>query len=174
MFRPRVERPPGRAPCALPIVILAIFVAACASPTASPSLGSGASHDPAPADFPLIGSWTTTITRDDLTAGGVTEDGLLNENSGVFTWVFEADGTWRNVQASLDGSPVMHPVFSGYYTVEDGVLVAVTEFPEEYRDDGLRYTFEVNGNSVAFEVTNPPDPMLPIIVESHPWTRTQP
>jgi hypothetical protein len=68
----------------------------------------------------------------------------------------------------------MTPAFSGYYTVDDDVMVAVTEFPEQYRDDGLRYEFEVSGDMATFDVLNPPDPMLPVIVESHPWARVQP
>jgi hypothetical protein len=157
------------------VAIMAIGPAGCASPAGSASSGtSGASHDPAPSGFPLLGSWTTTITKDDLRAGGVTEEGLLIENSGIFTWAFEADGTWRSVQAGLDGSPLMTPVFSGYFTVEDDVLVAVTEFPEQYRDEGLHYAFEVSGDTVTFDLLDPPDPMLPAVVESHPWARVQP
>lgn len=152
-----------------------ISLAGCANPPGSTSSGTaGASHDPAPSGFPLIGSWTTTITRDDLREGGVTEEGLLNENAGAYTWAFEADGTWRQVMVSLDGSPVMNPVFSGYYTVDDDVVIAVTEFPEMYRDDGLHYPFEVSGDTVRFDILDPPDPMLRILTETHPWTRVQP
>jgi hypothetical protein len=133
---------------------------------------SGPSPLPAPAGFPLTGAWTTTITREDLRAGGVTEPGLLNENSGRYTWVFEADGTWRTVSESLDGATIMNPVFAGTYVVEDGVVIATTDFPDIYRDEGLRYRFELNADgSVRFDLRQPPDPSLPIIVETHPWQR---
>jgi hypothetical protein len=152
-----------------------ILVAACASPAASTSPSpAGASHDPAPVGHPLIGTWTTTITPDDLKAGGITDEGGLAENSGTFTWTFEADGTWRQVQTGLDGATLLNPVFSGWYTLDDDLLVMVTEFPEQYKDDGLRYEYVVTGDSVTFDLLNPPDPMLPVVVEAHPWARTQP
>lgn len=153
---------------------MAVLLAACARPDATGTPAAGASHDPAPAGFPLIGAWTTTITRDDLRAGGVTAEGLLGENSGIFTWAFEADGTWRQVQIGLDGSPLLNPVFSGYFFVDGDVLVAVTEFPEQFADDGLRFEFEVDGDAATFDLLNPPDPMLPVIIEAHPWTRGTP
>jgi hypothetical protein len=152
-----------------------ILVTACGSPAGSMSPSpAGASHDPAPADFPLIGTWTTTITRDDLRAAGVTAEGLLNENSGFFTWALEADGTWRLVMVSLVGAPVMNPVFSGYYTVAGDVLVAVTEFPDIYRDEGLQYAFELDGDAVTFDNPDAPDVMWRVIIEAHPWTRAVP
>ena len=175
MSRPRVELS-RHSLCALALVAtVTISLTGCASPAGSTASGTaGASHDPAPSGFPLLGSWTTTISKDDLRAGGVTEEGLLIENSGIFTWAFEADGTWRSVQTALDGSPLMSPVFSGYYTVDDDIVVAVTEFPEQYRDDGLRYAVEVSGDTATFDLLNPPDATLPVIVESHPWARAQP
>ena len=184
MLRPRSDRPaprgvrvrrrPSTIARLITIVGAVLVVAGCASGASAPSTSSGASHEPAPAGHPLIGAWTTTITRDDLQAGGVTEEGLLIENSGIFTWVLEADGTWRQVQVGLDGAPRMTPVFSGYYTLDGADLVMVTEFPEQYRDDGLRYTVEVAGDTATFKLLNPPDPMLTVIVERHPWSRVQP
>jgi hypothetical protein len=94
-----MPRPAGTWISALATALAATsLVAGCVGLAGSTSSGTaGASHDPAPAGFPLLGSWTTTITRDDLRAGGITEEGLLVENSGIFTWALEADGTWRSV-----------------------------------------------------------------------------
>ena len=144
--------------------------------------GSGASSPPAstagtatgaaiPADFPLLGTWSTEVTKADFAAAGITDPNAQNENSGRFTWTFAADGTWTSVQESLDGSPINSPVFRGTYTVEGQSLVATTEFPEQYRDDGLRYDWVLEGDGVRFDVVNPPDDTLPIIVETHPWTK---
>ena len=164
------------------LVLAFVLVAAAAgcggggaSTTTTTATGSPAvSYEPAPADFPLLGAWTTTITREDLEAGGITDPGLLNENSGRFTWAFEADGTWRTVQQSLDDAPVMNPAFEGYYTVADGVIEATTTFPEQYADDGLHYAFTLDGDAVTFDLLDPPDPILPLVIETHPWTRTSP
>lgn len=148
---------------------LLLAVAGCGSsgsagPTAEPSGSSGPGAE-------LLGAWVTTITRDDLRAGGLTDAGLLNENSGTFTWTFEADGTWTQVQVSLDDAPINAPVFSGTWRVEGGDLVMVTEFPEQYRDEGLHFDYAVDGGSATFDLLDPPDPILPIVVEAHPWTR---
>jgi hypothetical protein len=171
-----MPRPTGSRIFLLAAALAAAIVATgCTGPATSSSPSPlGASHEPAPAGFPLLGTWTTTITRDDLQAAGLTEEGILKENAGTFTWAFEADGTWRQVMVSLDGSPVMNPVFNGYYTVEGDVLTAVTEFPEIYRDEGLHYTFELDGDAVTFDNSNPPDPIWPVIIETHPWTRVTP
>jgi hypothetical protein len=159
--------------------ILACFllVAGCSGSGASqaPAAASGAPSRsaigvPAPSGFPLIGSWTTSITKDDLRAAGITDPGLLNENSGRFVWTFAQDGTWTNVQQSLDGSPIRAPVFRGHYTVDGPILVAVTEFPPEYRDAGLRYRWALDNGQVRFELLNPPDPIAPVIASAHPWT----
>ena len=75
-----------------------------------------------------------------------------------------------NVQQSLDGSPIRAPVFRGHYTVDGPILVAITEFPPEYRDAGLRYRWALDNGQVRFELLNPPDPIAPVIVSAHPWT----
>ena len=154
-----------------------LIIGCSAGPRSSPA-PSGASVAPsqsaigvpAPSGFPLIGSWTTSITKDDLRAAGITDPGLLNENSGRFVWTFAQDGTWTSVQQSLDGSPIRAPVFRGHYTVDGPILVAVTEFPPEYRDAGLRYRWALANGQVRFELLNPPDPIAPVIVSAHPWT----
>jgi len=156
---------------ALLAVVMVVAVVACsggASSTGGPSAASGGSPR-----NPLVGAWATTITRNDLTAAGITEVGLLNENSGKFTWTFAPDGTWTSTQESLDAAPIYSPVFRGTYTVDGSSLVAVTTFPEQYRDSGLHYTFTIDGSSVRFDVLDAPDTILPVIVEAHPWTRAQ-
>jgi hypothetical protein len=155
--------------------VLAILLSACAGSGGSTSPAtSSASHKPAPSGFPMLGGWTTTVTKDEIAARGFADPGIQNENSGTFTWVFEADGTWRSVQASLDGSPIRNPVFSGWYTVNGSTLTLVTDFPEAYRDDGIDYAFTVEADAVRMQVLNPPDDVMPIVFESHPWIRTQP
>ena len=153
----------------LQLLALAGVLVAC---TGNPSTGSS---QPAggSAGSPLVGAWATTITRNDLTAAGITEVGLLNENSGKFTWTFAPDGTWTSTQESLDAAPINSPVFRGTYTVDGSSLVAATTFPEQYRDSGLHYTFTIEGSSVRFDVLDAPDTILPVIVETHPWTRAQ-
>jgi hypothetical protein len=156
------------------LVVLAISVAACSTPAASspPAMtGAAASAPLIPADFPLIGTWVTSITKDDLAAAGLVDPGAQNENSGRFTWTFNADGTWTTVQESLDGSPINSPVFRGTYAISGSELVATTQFPEQYADSGLRYTWELDGDAVTFDLLNPPDETLPLIIETNAWMR---
>ena len=148
-------------------------VAGCATGgvgSSTPAASAGGGGSPAAA-LPLHGTWTTSITKDDLAAKGVSDPGLQNENSGRFQWTFAPDGTWTSVQQSLDGSPINGPVFQGTYVVAGDQLVSTTTFPEQYRDAGLHYTWAIDGANLVLDILDPPDPMLPVVVEAHPWTR---
>jgi hypothetical protein len=120
---------------------------------------------------PLVGSWRMELTKPDLANAGVSDPGLQNENSGRFTWTFAGDGTWTSIQESLDGSLVMNPVFRGTYTVAGGTFVATTSFPEQYADSGLHYAFTIDGAALRLDVLDPPDPIVELIAETHPWVR---
>lgn len=135
-----------------------------ATPATSSVPSAGAAH-------PLHGTWLTSITKADLAAGGVSDPGLQTENSGQFRWTFESDGTWTQVQQSLEGAPLNAPVFRGTYVVDGDSLVMTTAFPEQYRDEGLHYTWAIDGERLTLDLLDPPDPMLPVVVEAHPWTR---
>ena len=150
----------------------AFALAACggqAVPTPGPSAAPGTGA--ALTGHPLVGTWTTSVTKADIAAGGITDPAAQNENSGQFSWTFGADGSWTAVQQSLDGSPITNPVFRGTYTVDGDKLVMATEFPTDYRDNGLHYTWSIAGDAATFDVLDPPDSLLPLVVESHPWTR---
>ena len=150
-------------------VLLVVAGAGCASPGASPVVGG--TPPAAVAGHPLIGTWTVDVARSDFEAAGVTDPGLQNENSGRFLWTFAADGSWTQVQQSLDGAPINNPVFRGTYVVEGDQLIATTQFPEQFQDAGLHYTFAVTGDEARFDLLDPPDATLPVIIESHPWKR---
>jgi hypothetical protein len=123
----------------------------------------------------LVGTWQATVTREDLQAGGVSEAGLLNENSGRFTRSFGADGTWTAAQESLDGSPIHNPVFRGSYTVEGAEFRSHIDFPPEYQGNDERYGWAVHGSELRLTLVEPTDDVLArLVTESHPWTRTSP
>ena len=159
---------------AIALLVLAGATVGCGGPASTGGasapagpMGSGA----IPAGHPLVGTWVTEVTRGDLAAGGIAEPGLQNENAGRFTWTFAPDGTWTSIQQSLDGAPVNSPVFRGTYTLEGDTLVATTAFPAQYADTGLHYTWSVDGDEARFDVLDPPDPIMPVVVETHPWRR---
>jgi hypothetical protein len=155
-------------------LLLAAAIAGCADTgtamRSAPTAGSAAGGSPGAAQS-LLGTWTTSITRDDLASAGVTDPGLQTENSGRFRWTFASDGTWTQVQQSIDGAPLNGPVFRGTYVADETSLVMTTEFPEQYRDEGLHFTWATDGDELSVDVLDPPDPMLPVIIEAHPWRR---
>lgn len=153
--------------------VATIALAACGGPGASVGAATSgpAGTSAIPADHPLIGTWTTEVTKADIAAAGISDPGAQNENSGRFSWTIAPDGTWTQVQESLDGSPVMNPIFRGTYVIDGTTLVMTTTFPPEFADAGLHYSWALEGDAMRFDLLDPPDPILPVIVETHPWVR---
>jgi hypothetical protein len=120
-----------------------------------------------PAGFP-IGAWKTTITEEDLRAAGVTGEGELGENIGEFTLIMAEDRTWTAAQVT--DVPVRWPVFKGTWSPigADG-FSQVTTFPNDFAGDVVNFTWKLVDGSLVMKVVNPPDDILPIITESHPW-----
>ena len=160
------------------VMLITIVLGACgtatnpspaASALASPSAASGPAVD-VPAGFPM-GSWTVTITKDDLTAADVTDPGLVTENTGVFTTTFVPDGTWTTVQES--DTPVRWPVFRGTFTpVGTDAMDQVTSFPPDFAGEVVRFIWRLEDGQLHLTVPEPPDEILPIIMETHPWEPT--
>jgi hypothetical protein len=142
--------------------------AALASPEASPPRGSSV------AVSPLVGTWVSTITREDLRAAGITADGLLDENSGRFTWTFASDGTWTQRQDSLDGAAINAPVFEGTYELDGDQFIQRTTVPTQYAGDRLVFSWRIDGEQLLLELLNPDDEILPVVMEAHPWVRVAP
>jgi hypothetical protein len=158
------------------IFIVAALVAACSATPGSSSIAPASQAPSAvasdasavvPADFPF-GSWTSTITEDDLRAGGLTGEGLQGENAGVFTLTMAEDGTWTTAQVS--DVPLRWPVFEGTWTTTgpDG-FSQLTTFPSDFAGDVVDFTWKIEDGSLILKVVNPPDPVLPVVMESHPW-----
>ena len=146
-------------------------VAGCAGPvgaTASPPPATTAAQGTGlPAGFPL-GSWTITITEQDLRDGGITDAAGLLENTGTFTKTYAPDGTWTVVQDT--SAPVRSPVFRGTYRASGpNEIEETTTFPTDFAGEVVRFTWQPEGTGVRFGVVNPPDPILPILTESHAW-----
>ena len=151
-------------------VAIAGMLAACGPggpATAAPTVASSPSAAVLPAGFPL-GIWTTTITESDLRTGGVTLDGELTENSGVFTMTLGQDGTWTVAQET--DAPIRWPVFRGTYSASGATTFEqVTTFPPDFAGDVVAFEWRVEGGNLLLEVPNPPDHILPVIMELHPW-----
>ena len=154
------------------IAALAVMVMACTGaarpsvPASAPMVGT-TSTVALPDGFP-VGSWTSTITEEDLRKAGMTDAGLLKENAGVFTTTFASDGTWSIAQAT--DVPVKWPLFRGTFTVAgDGLIDQTTTFPPDYAGDVVRFTWRMEDGALVLGVPEPPDPVLRILTEMHPW-----
>ena len=171
----RTRHRAASATAAATLIALAFVLGGCgplaagvASPTAQGTpLASGVAA-------PLVGAWVTEVTRDDLRAGGITAEGMLDENSGKFTTTYSADGTWRSIQESLDGAPVSLPVFEGTWETSGDKLIQVTMSPEQFVGERVEFTWRIEDGLLHLDVANPPDEILPIVIGAHPWTPATP
>jgi hypothetical protein len=154
-------------------VVLACLVGGC-GPLAAGDPATASTGGSSAAGSSLVGTWVSTVTRDDLRAAGITADGLLDENSGRFTWTFAADGTWTQRQEAVDGAAINAPVFEGTYELEGSTFVQRTTFPAQYAGDRLVFEWRLDGDELSLDLTNPDDPILPAVMEAHPWTRVDP
>jgi hypothetical protein len=156
------------------IALIAASVIAC-STAATDTPGAGASTTASPAaasSLPIpggiVGDWTTTITEADLRAGGVTGAGELGENAATITLHLGSDGTWSTSQVT--DVPVKWPVFKGtLVALGSDSFRQVTTFPADFAGDSVDFTWSRQGAALVIHVQNPPDHILPIIMESHPW-----
>jgi hypothetical protein len=165
--------------CLAALVLTASILQACSAAgtpaTAAPAASPGASSVALPAGFP-VGSWTTTITDEDLEQVddrfladiGMTRQNLINENTGTFTTTFGADGTWSTVQDTE--TQVKWPVFRGTFKpIGEDAMEQVTTFPPDFAGDVVRFTWRLENGELHLGVTDPPDPILPVVMEAHPW-----
>jgi hypothetical protein len=153
-------------------LLVAVLLLGCSSLVGGPGGSHGATPPPG---VGIVGTWQTTITKDDLRRAGISDPGLLNENAGRFTRTFLADGTWTIAQESLDASPIHNPVWRGTYAIEGDEIRVLIEFPPEGAGDTERYRWAVDGNELRLTLLEPTDdPLARVGTESHPWTRTNP
>ena len=169
------------APAMLFIAVAILTACSSATPgsTAVPASAAPAASGSAialPDGFP-VGTWTTTITEEDLAAVsddslatiGMSRDNLNDENTGVFTTTFGPDGTWSTVQDT--DRPVKWPVFRGTFTpVGEDAFDQVTTFPPDFAGDVVRFTWRTADGKLHLTVPDPPDPILPVLIEAHPWS----
>jgi hypothetical protein len=164
------------------LVVATIALVGCSAGTPATGAPASATGSPAgsalalPSGFP-IGTWRTTITAEDLAAVSddalaglsMTRDNLINENVGVFTTTIAADGTWSTVQDT--DRDVKWPVFRGTYTpVGADAFDQVTTFPPDFAGDTVRFTWRTEDGRLILAVPEPPDPVLPVLTEAHPWS----
>jgi TRAP-type C4-dicarboxylate transport system substrate-binding protein len=117
-------------------------------------------------DSPIVGTWTTSFTRDELAASPYVYDaGEINDgNWGDFTLTFKADG---HVSFDLDKAIVSEST-SGRYSLDGDHLVMVFDAGEN-RGETFGGRWSVFRDTLTFERT-PPD-VLPTTYLVRAWTR---
>ena len=159
----------------LVVVLGGAVVAGCAAQPGA-SAGPPATSSPPPAASAGTGSvphgtWTMTLTEQDLVAAGFTDPGAAAENTGTFTFTIAPDGTWTIAQAA--SQPVKWPVFRGTYAVTgENIAEMQTTFPPEYAGDVVSMQLTEGSDGLAVKILSPDDPLLRLQFERHVWARS--
>jgi hypothetical protein len=155
------------------VIAIGAIVVACVGGAVSPTPGatlvaSAPASSAASIPSAIVGSWTTTITEDDLRAAGQAGEGNVAENTGTFTMTLGGDGTWSTAQVS--DVPVRWPVFRGTMVATGpSSFRQTTTFPTDFAGDVVDFTWSIEDNALRIKVVTPPDPLLPVVMETHPW-----
>lgn len=152
-------------------LLVGLLLVGCSSLVGGPS-GSQAATPPA--GFP-VGSWTTSITREDLRAGGM-EGELVDQNEGDFVLTFRPDGSFEQVQTSTIGVTLGEPVFRGHYVVTGDQVRLNPEFPAHYAQEGVYdvVNWELEGDALNLILASQGDPIQAVVYGAHPWRRASP
>ena len=153
------------------LLLAACTPAATQEPTATPAPTEPpvptATPDP---QLPLIGSWTSTVTKEDLLR--VMPDfhqEALCDNSGTFIWQFNADGTFTIDQTGLPDCPVpANTHFEDTWVLDGNQITFAKGTPEEET-----YEIAVNSNQLTFKVVSSECPPCIAVNTANLWTRVE-
>jgi hypothetical protein len=158
---------------ALAVLWLLPAIAGCGGPAGSTPPTAGTQAPPAAPTasngFPT-GTFTKEITAEDYAAAGVTDPNVGN-NTGRFTLVLGADGTWTGVLDS-GGATQVNPVFRGTFSVTGTDVAFATTYPDEYAGAVAHYSWRVDDAGLWTTITSSPDPLellLAKAIDAEPW-----
>lgn len=120
-----------------------------------------------PAEPPIVGTWTTTVTKEDLLR--VMPDfhqNALCDNSGTFVWQFKADGTFTVDQTPLSECPVpANTHIEDNWSIDGNRIVfgKDTPFEEVYEwivEDNTLILKHISGGCIPCRATNTANPWM--------------
>jgi hypothetical protein len=69
---------------------------------------------------------------------------------------------------------VKWPVVRGTWTATGAdTFSQTTDFPADFAGDVVDFTWRIDDGKLVLRVPEPPDPILPVIMETHPWERVE-
>jgi hypothetical protein len=152
---------------------LVLLLAACAgaptptpTPTATPTPLPTAT--PTPLSQPPDGSYTTSVSKDEIAKGGTSAD-FVCENAGTYTMTVAADH-WSTVQAAVPDCTVSNPNDSGTWKFA-GSQVVFTEDTSLGCSTVYTYTWSYQGRQMGFAAGQDDCAPRVTVLTSHPWVK---
>jgi hypothetical protein len=142
-----------------PLVFLTVISLVSCAPATTP--------DPQQA---LVGTWTSTVTKEDaLRVVPDFHQEALCENTGTFTWELKADGEFEVDQTALPGCPSpANPHVEDTWSVDGNRMTIAKDQPAqevyEWTVEGKKLMLKyVSGECIPCKATN----------TANPWTRVE-
>ena len=152
-------------------LLLMIFLVSC-TPAATPQ-PTNTPEPPTATPNPkqaLIGSWTSTVTKDDLVrVRPEFPEEFLCDNSGTFVWQFNADGTFVIDQTLLPDCTLVGSAHIEDTWVLDGNQIT---FAKGTPDEEI-YEINMASNQLIFKVVASECPPCIAINTANPWIRVE-
>ena len=145
----------------LTLFIVILLLSACSSEPKTPTV------NPTEGAQMLAGTYTTTITAEDITNTVASQDPALQNNQGLWKVVLTDDGL---LEVTLEGDFMAR----GDYAVEgDRIKVALVTVCDDCDCSGAigRYVWGLNGDQLAFAKVAGSCDAMDIVLTAHPLTR---
>ena len=156
-------------------ILLSLLLLVACVPSATPAPTATIPPTVAPTTTPdpkqvLVGSWTTTVTKEDLVrVRPEFPQEHLCENAGTFVWKFNADGTFTIDQTALSDCPApANPHIEDAWSVEGNLFTIAGGTPNQEV-----YEWSMEGNQLVFKYVSGECPPCEAINTANPWMRVE-
>jgi hypothetical protein len=123
---------------------------------------------PTPLSQPPDGSYTTSVSKDEIAQGGTSTD-FVCENAGTYTMTVAADH-WSTIQSAAPDCSVLNPNDSGTWKFA-GSQVTFTEDTSLGCSTVYTYTWSYQDRQLGFASGQDDCPPRVTLLTSHPWVQ---
>jgi hypothetical protein len=161
---------------AISLIIVAIMLTACGSkpkrtPTPLPPTDTPVPPTPTPIARPPNGTYSTTITVEELTAAGM-DDYTACENAGTFEFTLTGD-RWEIIQDATPGCTVLNPKWGGSVMFLGERASFHDDEPFGCNGD-YTYQWRLTGNTLRFSSVDDVECNQRVyFMSQHPWTKVK-